>query len=449
MAIIEQNLFSWQVVESSTEIQRFQAILATTPDEALMRTLEAERRGRRNDWPIRAMWNALIAMVVFRHDSIASLRRELERNGELRQACGFALQRREVLVNGEKRLRPLAPSKDAFRRFIKKLAAHLDLVTEIFQALTEGLADELPDFGRYLATDGKAIRAARSDDPDADWGAKRQGNPDGDEQAEITRTWLGYKVHMVCDATYELPVTFRLTEGSRGESPLLKEMVEDIDAHQPKVLDRTKVMCGDRGFDDGEDKRWLAEVYGIAPIIPARDMTQGRYEPLDDEHHDTIYVSPTGCVACRVRPFDEDVEKQFAPMTFMGYEHDRQTLKFRCPAAAWGIECENQDACAASAAVKAGTYGRVVRVKLDTNRRLFGPVYSHSNKFADLYAMRTSVERLFARLDHMYGFERHHTVGLKAMKVRTTLAMIAMQATALNWIKAGKDERMRTQRPAA
>lgn len=33
------------------------------------------------------MWNTLVAGVVFQHPSLASLRRELLRNGELRQSC--------------------------------------------------------------------------------------------------------------------------------------------------------------------------------------------------------------------------------------------------------------------------------------------------------------------------------------------------------------------------
>jgi len=51
-----------------------------------------ERRDRgRDDYPVRAMWNSLIAGVVFEHPSIASLRRELRRNAQLRQVCGFDL----------------------------------------------------------------------------------------------------------------------------------------------------------------------------------------------------------------------------------------------------------------------------------------------------------------------------------------------------------------------
>ena len=35
------------------------------------------------------MWNAIIAGVVFQHESIELLRRELSRNPSLLQACGF------------------------------------------------------------------------------------------------------------------------------------------------------------------------------------------------------------------------------------------------------------------------------------------------------------------------------------------------------------------------
>ena len=49
------------------------------------------RRGRgRDDYPIEAMWRALMAGVVFQHPSIASLVRELRRNPALLELCGFA-----------------------------------------------------------------------------------------------------------------------------------------------------------------------------------------------------------------------------------------------------------------------------------------------------------------------------------------------------------------------
>ena len=54
-----------------------------------MQTLEKNRNKGRNEYPIRAMWNSVLAGIVFGHESIESLRRELSRNGELRDLCGF------------------------------------------------------------------------------------------------------------------------------------------------------------------------------------------------------------------------------------------------------------------------------------------------------------------------------------------------------------------------
>ena len=46
-------------------------------------------RGR-DDYPIEAMWRALMAGMVFQHRSIASPVRELRRNPALLEVCGFA-----------------------------------------------------------------------------------------------------------------------------------------------------------------------------------------------------------------------------------------------------------------------------------------------------------------------------------------------------------------------
>jgi hypothetical protein len=43
----------------------------------------------RDDYPVRAMWHALLAGIVFQHESLESLLRELARNLSLMDACGF------------------------------------------------------------------------------------------------------------------------------------------------------------------------------------------------------------------------------------------------------------------------------------------------------------------------------------------------------------------------
>jgi hypothetical protein len=64
--------------------------------------------------PIEAVWNAILAGIVFEHVSIESLRRELKRNAQLRELCGF-----NPLLGAH-----AIPSKSAYSRFTEN--------TEIF-----------------------------------------------------------------------------------------------------------------------------------------------------------------------------------------------------------------------------------------------------------------------------------------------------------------------------
>jgi len=90
VAIISQRqLFSWKEIENLGDLERFSMLLEYLPDEELMQTLERHRGKGRDDYPVRAIWNSILAGIVYQHQSIESLRRELMRNAQLRQLCGF------------------------------------------------------------------------------------------------------------------------------------------------------------------------------------------------------------------------------------------------------------------------------------------------------------------------------------------------------------------------
>lgn len=167
-------------------------------------------------------------------------------------------------------------------------------------------------------------------------------------------------------------------------------------------------------------------------------------QPLVPEQSDTIYYSGTGEVCCKIDPLHPDQAKQFAPMHYEGFEADRLSLKFRCPAQALGIECKNREACRCAPLVRDGHHGRIVRVPLERDRRLFTPIYRHSKRFKRLYKMRSSVERVNSRIDNVYGFEDHFIRGKAHMELRMTLSVIVMLATAVSWVQAGKQQNVRS-----
>src|SRR5208337_595939 len=104
-------------------------VMEALPDDELMDVLELQRKCRRDDYPIRPVWNSILAAIVYQHASIESLRRELLRNGELREACGFEP------AQGEKAV----PSKDAYSAMLKKLINKQSLIDEMFDRLIEEL----------------------------------------------------------------------------------------------------------------------------------------------------------------------------------------------------------------------------------------------------------------------------------------------------------------------
>jgi hypothetical protein len=441
MATIPQaRLFSWKQIEARSDLDRLRMVLAVVPDEGLMRKLEAFRGKGRDDYPVRAVWNSLLAVVVYQHPSVASLRRELLRNGELRGLCGFdPLQGAEAV-----------PPESAYTRFLKSLFRFPSEIEAMFDELLERLGLVLPELGKHLAADSKAIPSAGKPtdraadgrrDTDGNWGVKtfRGRRKDGTLWERVKR-WFGYKLHLVVDATYELPLAFEVTRASASDTTRLLPMIEGFKERHGCVLARAEYLAADRGYDSEDNNRELYDAYGIVPLIGIRhDWKDGQEtRALYPDRVDNIVTDEEGSIFC-VRRSSRDVHQmETIPMAFYGFERDRKTVKYRCPAAAYGYECVDREECCC------GVYGRSVRVPLDVDRRRFVPVPRGSYKWRRLYGRRTAVERVNSRLDVSFGFERHFIRGMTKMRVRVGMALVVMLAMALGSIEVGEQYRMRS-----
>lgn len=454
MAIISQpQLFSWNDVEACSDLHRLRMVVEALPDENLMQALETERKGRRDDYPLRAVWNSLLAGLVFQHPSIESLRRELRRNAELRQVCGFDV------FHGSRAV----PPSWVYTRFLKKLLRHLDLVDAMFEELVEGVKQELSDSGTRLAVDSKALRSfgrkpsdeKREDrdgrrDTDADWGTKTyKGVREDGSVWEKVKRWFGYKVHLVVDADYELPLAYTVTRASANDSPQLPKLLQHLDENHPELLERAKYLSGDKAYDSADHHEDLWETHHIKPVIDVRNCwNEQPHQPrqLFPERVDTVFYTAEGHVVCRCRdlpgPGDApDPLDNYEPMVFQGFEAERGCLKYRCPAVVRGVECSQRDLCNQG---RHSAHGRVARVPLDYDRRLFTPLARDTKAWTREYKKRTSVERVNSRIDGSFGFERHTIRGLKKMRLRVGLALAVMLALALSAIRAGHREQMRS-----
>lgn len=439
MATIPQlNLFSWDKIDVQSDLRRLEFVLEALPDERLMQKLE-QRRGRgRDDFPVRAVWNSLIAGVVFEHEKIESLRRELQRNGELRQVCGFDPHLGSAAV----------PTPRAYSSFLKALFKGTDEIEAMFDQLVQKLTELAPDFGKCLAVDSKAISSfsarankhTKSDgrrDLDADWGRKEyKGVGKNSKPWKKIIKWFGYKLHLVVDSTYELPVAFDLTRASKSDQNYLLPLMKKIKQTHPQIVERAEHLSADRGYDSEEHNRTLLDDYGTKPVIDIRHMWKDpdSTRPLFPDRADNIVYDHDGTIFCVCPKTD-----QLHQMTYNGFEKDRGTLKYRCPAKALGLECKGQKLCGKSAS----KYGRIVRVRLSLDRRLFVPVPRSSYKWQRQYNKRTSVERVNSRLDVSFGFEKHTTRGMKKMRLKVGIALVVMLALAVGAIQSGRKEKMR------
>ena len=86
-----------------------------------MYALEEKRGKGRDDYPVRAVWNSILAGVVFSHETIESVRREMQRNGQLRDMCGF-----DPLLGPRS-----VPPSYVYSRFLYTLINHQHLITQM------------------------------------------------------------------------------------------------------------------------------------------------------------------------------------------------------------------------------------------------------------------------------------------------------------------------------
>ncbi len=302
MARIPQNLFTWQEVFPDSDLDRLKMIRDTIPDEEVMRFLEKERGQGRNDYPIRPMWNSILASIVYQHPSVESLRRELSRNGELRDVCGF-----DPILGAK-----AVPTPRAYSHFMGLLMKHREEINKMFDKLVEELKEVLPDYGKYLGIDSKAVNPAgkatedkKRDgrrDIDADWGKKEyKGKREDGTMWEKVVKWFGYKIHLLADTNYELPIAYRVTRASVNDSPVLEELFKKTGDNHPQILEDAEELTADRGYDSEENNKLLWDEYKIKPLIDIRDMRKdekGQTRPLYPEKADNIVYDFEGTVFC-------------------------------------------------------------------------------------------------------------------------------------------------------
>ena len=165
---------------------------------------------------------------------------------------------------------------------MKNLLECQDELNEIFTDLVLYMYENLEDFGEILMVDGKAIqsygqkpsknkKSGARGEHDADW-CKKQYSASGPNGESIIKTkkWFGFRLHLIADAAYELPVAFSVTKASNSEKTETEKLLEQIEKEHKEWLNNCRYFFGDKGYDSTKIIRWL-ENEEISPIIDFRN----------------------------------------------------------------------------------------------------------------------------------------------------------------------------------
>ena len=136
-------------------------------------------------------------------------------------------------------------------------------------------------------------------DLDADWAKKEYKGirEDGTQWSKVVK-WFGYRLHLIVDADYELPVAFEVTKASTSEVKQAHEMIEKLDEDHPELIETCETFLGDRGYDDTKLNILLWNKYDIKPVIDIRNMWKDGEKTHQLLDYENVIYDYKGSVYC-------------------------------------------------------------------------------------------------------------------------------------------------------
>jgi Transposase DDE domain len=360
--------------------------------------------------------------VALRHIHTESVLAELRRNEGLRRLIGIES---EVGV----------PRKWNMSRFEDVLGQepHRTLLKEVFNVLIQRLGVAVAELGIDTAGDATHLSARRKSEegaktesdeglPQASGGRKEYKGDDG----KVTKVveWFGYKLHLIVDVKHEVVLAYEISDTKAGDGETLPVVLDQAEANLP--AGRIQTLAYDKAADSDDVHRTLSQK-GIKPLIQMRALWQTEPERLLPGHDgkSNVVYDESGTIYCYDKVSEPPVRH---PMSYIGYEPERETLKYRCPAKHEGWECPMSTICN-----EGKSYGKTVRVPSTVDPRRFPALPRATKKFEQMYKGRTAVERVNARLKIFWGVDDGNVTGARRFvsQAGVVLAVHAAFATLL------------------
>jgi hypothetical protein len=134
--------------------------------------------------------------------------------------------------------------------------------------------------------------------------------------------FFGYKVHLIVDATSQLPLEVIVTPGNEPDSPQAIPLLKRAKKKHPDNKMKTSAM--DSAYDSHENYRFAIKEAQVAPIIALNP--RGGVDALTSN---SLQLAKDGSYTCMAGH----------KVIYWGKEEKRGRLKFRCPAAVGKCDC--------------------------------------------------------------------------------------------------------------
>lgn len=348
----------------------------------------------RSGYPIQVMLRAYLASYFLNLRNTNGLIRRLQEDMILRDICGFD------------KTRPL-PNRRTFNRFMDRVELHFDIIEWFIDQIVTQLHDLLPNFGSKIAIDATDVHSYSNCDkkPVSDTEA---GFAIKEATAGRGKKWTwGYKVHLIADTTYELPIAMIVTPGNTREMaemmPLLRATKARLPWFDPKYI------IADRGYDDYKNFESIVKEFDADPIIKTRMAVP-------------VFGTSTHPI-CIGR----------LPLVYRSWDKNKG-IQYRCPDRAQKATCPLPERCPLN----------VVWIRPERDYRRFGyRVNPNTLEWIDLYSHRTAIERVNSRLKYERRLDSHCFRGLGKVEFHCALAVLSLLSGALVKAQGGELEEVR------
>lgn len=391
-----QNLVeqSYQKKNGNNIIAELKSVINSLIDDEFRKFLHGTKHRVGAGFIMESLWKAYLLSFILDMDCTNDLIRKIEENPGFTEICGFNMDR------------PL-PSRWTFNRHITKLTQRPEMIEKLLDKAVSNLQQRLQGFGVTVAVDSTPVKShsnpSRRIKADSEAGfILKEGLPH--------KVWKwGYKLHLLVDTTWELPIAYEVTLARESDVnnliPLIEKAREKFDWFRPWHV------VADRGYDAGYNYKAIHDI-GSIPIIKMKEWQR---------KNDTRYtLDDNGIPHCQ----------HGTPLLLKGHDK-KKGMKYVCPYRAGKVDCNHQ--CNL----------RVTWIRPLWEYRKFCSIPRDSEEWNEIYSKRTAVERVNSKLKEHRRLNSHCHRGLNKIQLHCLMSVLSLAITALAAVNTNRIEEVR------